>query len=114
MNGKDIKKNIGISLKEIRTAKDLTQEKLAELIGKDTGTIYRIEAGKNYPNSETLAKICNALNIQPAVLYSSKPNGLLKDHIDYLKAITEILHTIPQDNLKDIYKILILANKYFT
>ncbi len=114
MNGEDIRKNIGISIKEIRTSKGLTQEKLAELIGKDTGTIYRIEAGKNYPNSETLAKLCNALNIHPVVLFSSKPNALLKEHLDYLSAITEILQTFPQDNLKDIYKILILANKYFT
>ncbi len=114
MNGNDIRKSIGVSIKEIRTARGLTQEKLAELIEKGTGTIYRIEAGKSYPNSDTLAKLCTALNIQPSVLFSAKPQTLLKEHIDYIKAITEILQAVPQDNLKDIYKILILANKYFT
>lgn len=112
MNGNDIKKILGTSLKEVRNAKGLTQEQLAELINKEVGTINRIETGKNFINSETFAQLCNALDISPSVLLTLKPQIMLKDHIDYMKAITELLQTFPQSTLKDIYKIILLFNKY--
>lgn len=40
MDSKDIQKILGNSLKELREAKGLTQEKLGECIGVEAGTIY--------------------------------------------------------------------------
>lgn len=48
MDSKDIQKILGNSLKELREAKGLTQEKLGECIGVEAGTIYRLESGKNF------------------------------------------------------------------
>jgi len=114
MDGKDIRKIMGASLKEIRATKNLTQEQLAELIGKQKNTINRIETGVHFADSETFADLCNALNIPPAVLLTAKPSYMLKEHNDYIKAITQLLQTFPLDNLNDAYKILIRMSKYFT
>lgn len=44
-----------------RNAKGLSQERLAELIGADRGTVHRWEQGKNTPQSYYLEKLCTIL-----------------------------------------------------
>ncbi len=114
MNGNDIKSMFGANVKELRIAKGLTQEKLAELIGKDTSTINRIETGKNFPNGETYAKLCNVFEVPPTVFLNAKPQITLKEHNDYKHSILQLLQTSSPENLKDIYKLIFLYNKYFT
>lgn len=114
MDSQDIKNILGTSLREIRIAKGLTQEQLAELIDKDYSTINRIETGKNFVNSQTFAKLCDVLNVPPALLFTAKPQILLKERVDYTNEIMQLLQTFPQENLKDAYKLLFLLNKYFT
>lgn len=111
MDSNDVQKILGASLKEIREAKGLTQEKLGELIGMEAGTIYRIEAGKNFVKSDTLAKLCNVLNVHPSVLFTARPTIILKDNINSIKTITQLLQTFPQDKLNDAYNILKVLNK---
>ncbi len=113
MNGKDIKKIFGLSVKEHRVAKGLTREQLAELIDKDLSTVNRIETGVNFVNSDTLAKLCEVFEVTPAVLLSP-PQLLLKDQSESIEVITQLLQTVPANNLKDIYKMLLLLSKYFT
>ena len=60
----DKKKLIGKRIKEIRKAKNLTQEKLAELIDIETGSLSAIESGRHYPSLPTLIKISEVLNIE--------------------------------------------------
>ena len=57
----NIKYLLGKRIKEIRLRRKYTQEKLAEM--------SNIENGKNYPNSETLLKISNALDVRPFELF---------------------------------------------
>lgn len=111
MNSNDIRKILGSSLKELRTAKGLTQEQLAERIGKQTNTVNRIETGMNFVKSETLAELCNVLNVHPSILFTSRPEIVLKEHVDSIKAITQLLQTFPKDKLKDAYNILNALNK---
>ena len=65
----NIKDLLGKRIKEIRKKRGLTQEKLAELATIEIPSLSNIENGKNYPNQETLAKISDALNINPYELY---------------------------------------------
>lgn len=111
MNGKDIRKIFGSSLRDIRTEKGLKQEKLAELIGKQVNTINRIETGVNFVTSDTLGIICDVLNIHPSVLFTSKPHLFLQEHIDYVDEINKLLQTFPKEKLKEAYNILSVMNK---
>ncbi len=51
-------------LKQLRKSKGLTQEKLAELIGRDTKHISKLELAGSYPSIETLNRIANALQVE--------------------------------------------------
>lgn len=52
-----------------REANGVSQSKLAEMIGCTPQQLSAWELGKNSPNQESLAKICNALNAPPKFFY---------------------------------------------
>ena len=52
-------------IKELRTRKGLSQEKLAETAQINLRTIQRIEGGETEPRGDTLKRIANALNVTP-------------------------------------------------
>ena len=60
----DVKRMLGLRIKEFRKFRKMTQEQLAELIGIEPNNVSKIEIGKNYPTPENLAKIALALNIE--------------------------------------------------
>jgi transcriptional regulator with XRE-family HTH domain len=56
--------NITKTLRQLREAKGLSQEKLARLADVANNTIIKIEAGKNQnPTLDTLKKISEALDV---------------------------------------------------
>jgi transcriptional regulator with XRE-family HTH domain len=56
--------NIQKTLRKLREAKGLSQEKLARLADVANNTIIKIEAGKNQnPTLDTLKKIANVLEV---------------------------------------------------
>lgn len=65
----------GKILKELRTAKHMTQEQLAELIDKSSGAIGQLERGDIYPNYETLVRIINALDVDANLLFSRETSS---------------------------------------
>lgn len=96
----NIKKLLGQRIRELRKAKGLTQEQLAEKIGIGTSNISYIETGKFAPSIESFEKIVEALEVAPYELYMFAP----------LKPINEIkqeLFLVLENNeelLKLIYK----------
>lgn len=60
----DNKKRIGKRIAELRKEKGISQNKLAQLTGIDSGNIGKIELGKFNPGLETLCKIGEALGRQ--------------------------------------------------
>ena len=56
------------NLKELRKIRNFTQEKLAESIGINLRQLARIEAGESFVSSDTLLKICTALETTPKSL----------------------------------------------
>ncbi len=59
----DIKINIGLRIKEIRKSKDLSQEKLANLVGLDRTYMTSVENGKRNVSIVNIKKICDGLEI---------------------------------------------------
>ncbi len=81
-----------ILLKQVRTSRKLSQNKLAQVVGMTLQNIQRIEYGdaKSIP-LETLDKLCKALNCQPGDLLVWMPDdgdqefGLEEDKILSIK-----------------------------
>lgn len=92
-NNTDIKKLLGRRIKELRTKKGLTQEKLAELVGVGERNLSKIECGNNFVTSETLTNILNALDVEPTELFNFQHLKNIED----LK--TELIDAIKNDKI---------------
>jgi transcriptional regulator with XRE-family HTH domain len=64
------RQQLGSKLRELRVAKGLTQEGLAEAIGKTVEHISLVERGKRSPSFEILIDLAQALDVSPSVLLS--------------------------------------------
>lgn len=59
----DMKNHIGVRVKTARQSKGLTQEQLAESIGKSVETVSNIERGAMLTGIETLQRIAQTLQV---------------------------------------------------
>lgn len=76
-------------LKSLREEARLSQMDLALAAGVSQNMIAYIENGKRTPSLTTLLKLCNALNVNPEVLFRNDESGIydireqLHKYIDY-------------------------------
>lgn len=59
----ELKYRIAIKLKTIRKSRKLTQDELADLVGRSVDAISNIERAKGLPSLETLQAIAHALDV---------------------------------------------------
>ena len=71
---------IGNKIRELRTRKGYSQEKLAEISNVNIRTIQRVEDNKNDPSGTTLTLICSALDTTPEAILNSE-NDKNKSHL---------------------------------
>ena len=93
-------KAVGARIKAARESKGLTQENLAEIIGKSTTHISVIERGFKAPKLETFISIANALDVSA--------DSLLLDVVDCATKSTtsELSALIEKRPLKEQQRIL--------
>lgn len=65
----DIYFTLGDNVKKYRKRKKLTQAKLAEIVGVNRNSIAYIEVGYRFIRAETLARLCNVLEVTPRQLF---------------------------------------------
>ena len=63
-------KKLGKKIKEIRTEQGLTQQDLADKIGKGLNFVGKIEVAFSKPSFDTIIDIANALNIKLKDLFN--------------------------------------------
>lgn len=61
--------NIGNVIGLLIKKKGLTQKEVADKIGKSPTSLSQIVSGVYQPSSETLKKICDVLEVPPAILH---------------------------------------------
>jgi len=93
---------LGKRLKELRKRREITQEKLAELINVDPTTISNIENGKNYPSLANLENILKILNCTFLEVFDFEHK---KDTLNLIQEINKKLNDNP-DKIEEIYKIV--------
>jgi len=104
-------------LRGLRQKRNLNMKKLAELSGVSQATISLIESGKSDPSSETIVKLCNALDCTADYLIKGKhpeskhiegnfsDSNLVGNHIKYNCETTGVLKKLV-DDLAHSYKLL--------
>lgn len=71
MDYQAIRQRFGGKLRELRIAKGMTQEQLAEVVGKTTEHMGLLERGERSPSFELLLDIAHALETSAAILLSN-------------------------------------------
>jgi transcriptional regulator with XRE-family HTH domain len=80
-------------VKEWRKHRDLSQEQLADRIGKSRGLISQIESGKTYLTEDMIYALADAFQCEPGDLFRVNPlkAGKVIDITDSLKNAPEAL-----------------------
>ena len=97
----DNKQLLGQRIKQLRKQAGLTQEKLAELIGIETGSLSGIESGRNFPSMLTIEKISNILGVEIRTMFEF--NQLLSIE-NMKKVIINNIDKIDDRQIPYIYK----------
>lgn len=99
----ELKKLLGKRIREIRVARNLTQEDLSELTDIGASSISKIESGHFHPTDENLERIAKALKVEPYKLYMFNHQ---KDTKELLQDIQAMLNKATDDEIKLVYKVL--------
>ena len=106
---KSVEKLIGTQIAKIRNNREITQERLSELINVTPETISRLERGVSIPSIKTLEKISHALHTSMKDIfdfeYLSEPDkGDAFEH-EFAKLIA-LLKTKKANDIKMCYHLL--------
>lgn len=108
----EISKLIGQRIRNYRTQKNLSQEKLAEAAGCHPTYIGQVERGEKNATLESIEKIASALNIPLSQLFEKLGDGEISDSIP-LKCY-EFLSAKTKTEQEHLYRMLIEMDKYKT
>lgn len=100
MNTKQI---LGHRIKELRNTKNITQEKLAELINVESASISNIECGRNYPNLANLEKILIVLGYDFKDVFNFNH---IKEKTSIKNKLIEYINQAEEKELSFLYKII--------
>lgn len=67
--------NVGERIIELRTAKGITTNRLANMAGVSQSHLREIELGKRNPTVETLSFFCDALGVSLADFFNTDDSG---------------------------------------
>ena len=109
----DIAKAVGQRIRNYRTQKGLSQEKLAELSGCHPTYIGQLERGEKNATLESIERITAALGISLSKLFE-KLDGQEGDVKDIPLACYEFLSAKSKQEQEQLYKILLEMDKYKT
>ena len=100
MNPQEARERLAFRLRNIRNEKNITQEQLAELIGKSTEHISFLERGERSPSFEVIVDIANALDVPLSYLMNIEPSGSDSDLVDALTVspVTPVIDPVNEDS----------------
>lgn len=111
LDSNNIKKILGNNIRNLRKAKNLSQEKLAEVVGLERDSLSSIETGRAFTSSEVIANISNYFNVEPALLFKSDFIEHTDKEVNLKKEISRQLSDCSHDLLEKVYNIIIALKK---
>lgn len=99
----DLKKLLGRRIQELRKARKIKQEELAEFIGIAPRNMSNIETGRSFPSPENLEKISSVLKLKIKDLFDFDHQ---QDDTDLYDEIVSRIKPVTRERLQDFYKII--------
>jgi len=97
------KKQLGLRIKELRKARKLSQEKLAEKADISTQYLSRIEIGQENPTLDLFIKLAVALEVELGEIFNFGHTATDKE---IKQAIRNLEKTLPPEKLRLAFKII--------
>lgn len=97
-------KLFGLRVKEIRTKRNLSQEKLSEKADLNTKYMSRIETGAQFPSFTVMRKLADVLEVEVRDFFEFEHFG--KNTRELKKTINDLLKVSNDDQLRLIVKFL--------
>lgn len=105
--------NIGYFLKELREEKEITQEKLAEILGVSNRTVSRWENGRNMPDLSTLVQLTELYGVKLSEIVAgereSKDSNMEEKDKQAIKQLVQMYRSEKYDFSQKLNWILILG-----
>ena len=79
MAKRDVQSRFGRRVRELRKQKGLTQEQLAEAIGRSVDTVSNIERGSSLTRISTVAAIADVLGVSMSGMFESADDQLMAE-----------------------------------
>jgi len=109
-----IKNLVAKKIKQAREAKKLTQQQLANAIGRTTDTVSALERGKNFPGVDTFKSLSDVLEVPIRDFFDFGPMIKTTKNTERDKRLTELLDVAQslEENALDIAleQLKVLAN----
>ncbi len=102
MNESELKIKLGEQIKKRRKKHELTQEALAEKIGRSQRQVSLIEIGESFPNPITLTNITKAFNCSMKDLFDFEP---IENITNLKEELLDVIENSSEEKLKTIYII---------
>lgn len=94
---------IGARLKKAREDKNLTQQKLAEIIDVSVPFLSRVETGKYKINLKRLNELCELLEVSKSYILE----GASDNSSDFLNSeFNDLIKKCPPEKLKMVYNVV--------
>jgi transcriptional regulator with XRE-family HTH domain len=107
MKEKDLKRLFGLRVQQLRRLKRLTQEELADAIGRSVDTVSNIERGFSSTRLETAAHLAKALDVTlPELFEFSITKDMGRTHRRELEKLFRLLSHCPPKRLSALAKII--------
>lgn len=100
---KNIKKLLGQRIKELRLARNITQQQLAEMVDIDQRSLSAIECGTNFP-TRSLVKIAQSLNVELKELFDYEHHAI--NDSEKIKQISSMLQKLNSNDLNVVYRLV--------
>lgn len=107
----DIAKAVGQRIRNYRTQRNLSQEKLAELSGCHPTYIGQLERGEKNATLESIERITSALQISLSTLFE-KIDGITDSSLNIPSRCYELISSKTKAEQEQIYKILLEIDIY--
>jgi transcriptional regulator with XRE-family HTH domain len=91
-----LKQSLGKRIRTARRSAGLTQEQLAERVGRSTEAISNIERGASLPALETLASVADALSVPLGFLIDDEDSTATPRRVEMETRLRLLFRDLPQ------------------
>lgn len=109
----DLTKRVGINIRSIRKAQNLTIDELAEKCDFQSPYLSDIERGERNITLQTLTKILTALQVNPSSVLIPEKTAVDSQEDNRKELLTILYSTLEDKNEDDIRMLLNISNEIF-